>query len=138
MCRSRPVASAAGAAISLLLAGCGFNVASADLFALRRSGPGRELTMLVNDGGTVRCNSGAARPLSDPLLLQARDLAVSLDKDAKAGLRLPGSADSIYRYKIKLQDGAISFADTDARIHHELSGVELFAARVADGPCASP
>ena len=38
------------------LAGCG--APSADLFEVRRTGPDRpaNLTMVVNDGGTVTCN----------------------------------------------------------------------------------
>jgi hypothetical protein len=136
----RPLALAAGlAALQAAWAvGCGFGVTSADLFVLRRTGQGRALTMLVNDGGTIRCNGGPARPIPDPLLLRARDLATKLDADAKAGLRLPPSANSVYSYSIRLPDGAISFADTDAVTHHELSGAELFAAQAAQGPCRSP
>ena len=71
------------------LTGCGLNVASPDLFVLTRTGQPRPLTMLVNDGGTIRCNGGRSMTLSDPLLIQARALASTLDKDAKATLRIP-------------------------------------------------
>ncbi|MDQ6745909.1 MAG: hypothetical protein M3Z27_07860 [Actinomycetota bacterium] len=121
----------------LALAGCGFNVATSDLFVLHRSGQGRELTLLVSDGATVRCNGGPPRPISDALLLQARDLADALDKDVKAGLR-PASAvaRSVYTYTVKLQDGTIAFADTDAGAHAELGRAQLFTAQLANGTCA--
>ena len=93
--------------------------------------------MLVSDGGTIRCDTGHAQPISDALLLQARDLADNLAKDAKAKLSLPPANHSIYTYRIKLQDGTISFADTSAIAHHELSAAELFAAQAASGVCRS-
>ena len=122
----------------LALAGCGFNVAPSDLFVLHRSGQGRELTLLVSDGGTIRCDNGPPRPISDALLLQARDLADDLDKDVKAGLRPASpSTRSVYTYSIKLQDGTIAFADTDAAAHAELGRAQLFTAQATEGPCAA-
>jgi hypothetical protein len=117
------------------LAGCGLQVSSPDLFVLHRTGQGKPLTLLVNDGGTIRCDGGPAKPISDQLLIQARDLADNLDKDAKASLRVPASANGVYFYTIKLQDGTISFGDTAAAKHHELAAAELFAVTAAQGPC---
>lgn len=117
------------------VAGCGLNVQSPDLFALTRVGQGRSLTLLVNDSGTVRCDGGGARQLPDQMLLQARDLATSLDKDAKAKLRLRAPPNSVFFYTVKLQDGTISFPDTAARGHPELASSELFAVQVAQGVC---
>src|SRR5207244_3075798 len=88
-----------------LLGGCGLNVTSPDLFQLTRTGQGSELVVLVNDSGTVRCNGGKARALSDPLLLQARALVTSLDNDAKARLNVPGTAVSAYSYSVRFQAG---------------------------------
>jgi hypothetical protein len=127
--------AAALTATAIAVAGCGFSQTSPDLFVLQRSGPGGTLTMLLNDGGTIRCNGGPAKPISDATLIQARDLADNLDKDAKAKLHLPGRTDSVYRYRIRLPDGTITFADTAAASHHELSQAELFAAQAADGAC---
>jgi hypothetical protein len=123
--------------LSVLIAGCGLDVQAADLFLLTRTGAGPKLTMLVNDSGTVSCDGGKAKPLSDPLLLQARDLATSLDKDAKSKLHLPPRAHSVYQYTVKLQDGTISFPDTEGATHQEFAQAELFATRVADGLCRS-
>ena len=116
-------------------AGCGLNVASPDLFALTRTGPGKPLTVVVNDTGTIRCNGGPTKQVSDPVLLQARALVTNLDKDAKANLHAPPSASSVFRYSVKLQDGTISFADTSAFAHPELAQAEQFALDAARGPC---
>ena len=124
-----------GAALVLLLAGCGLSIQAADLFVLTRTGQGHTLRMLVSDGGTVTCNRGGARTLSDPLLLQARDLANSLDGDAKAGLRVSSTPHSVFHYTIRLQDGTVSFPDTAAARHPVLAQAELFAVQAAQQAC---
>lgn len=123
------------AVAAALVAGCGFDVSSPDLFLLTRTGQGRKLTLLVNDGGTIRCNGGRARKLSDPLLLRARDLATNLDNDAKHNLRIPAASGSAFSYTIRLQDGTISFPDRAAAAHPELAQVELFALQTAQQAC---
>jgi hypothetical protein len=124
-----PIAAAA-------LAGCGLNVQSPDLFTLSRTGQGKALTLLVNDSGTIRCDGGKAKPLSDPMLLDARDLADDLNKDAQSKLHVPPAGpDSVFRYRITLQDGTVAFSDTAARSHPELARAELFAAQAAQAPC---
>ena len=116
------------------LAGC-FNVQSGDLFQLTRAGQGQRLTLLFNDSGTVACNGGAAKTLPDPLLLQARDLATTLDNDAKAGLHIAPAANSVYFYTIKLQNGTITFPDTAAAEHPELAQAEQLALNAAQQGC---
>jgi hypothetical protein len=117
------------------LTGCGYDVSSPDLFLLTRNGGGKPLSILVNDGGTIRCNGGHARSLPDQLLLRARDLASALDKDAKAKLRLASTGNSVFSYSVRLQDGTVSFPDTAAGSHHELALAEQFALAAAHGPC---
>ena len=124
--------------VASLLTGCGLEVQSPDLFLLMRSGQGRTLTLLVNDGGTIGCDGGRPRKLADPLLLRARDLATRLDGDAKRGLRIPLTPNSAFRYTIKLQDGTISFPDTAAAVHSELAQAELFAVQAAQQACGLP
>ncbi|HYZ80523.1 MAG TPA: hypothetical protein VE571_04605, partial [Solirubrobacteraceae bacterium] len=72
-----PALAAVLVAAALGLSGC-FDVRSADLFVLTRTGQGSTLTLLVNDGGTIRCNGGKAKPVSNTTLISARDLADSL------------------------------------------------------------
>jgi hypothetical protein len=128
----RPLAAAATAA---LIGGCGFHVQSPDLFLLTRTGQGPTLTLLVNDGGTIRCDGRRARKLSDPLLLRARDLVSSLDHDAKGGLSIAATANSVFHYTIKLQDGTISFPDTASKTHSELAQAELLAVQLEQQAC---
>jgi hypothetical protein len=119
-----------------VLAGCGLNVQSPDLFTLSRTGQGKPLTILVNDSGTIRCDGGKTKSLPDPLLLAARDLADDLNKDAQSKLQIPpAAAGSVFRYRITLQDGTVAFSDTAARSHSELGRAELFAVQAAQGPC---
>ena len=126
----------AATAATAAVAGCGLNVQSPDLFTLSRTGQGQPLTLLVNDSGTIRCDGGKTKSLPDPLLLDARDLADDLNKDAQSKLHIPPAApDSVFRYRITLQEGTVSFSDTAARTRPELARAELFAAQAAQGPC---
>lgn len=126
---------AALALLMVLLAGCGLNIQSADLFLLTRTGQGQQLTLLVSDDGTVTCNRGATRTLPDPLLLQARDLATSLNSDAQAHLHIASGPGSVFRYTIRLPDGTISFPDTAGGRHPTLAQTELFALQTAQQAC---
>ncbi len=126
---------AMGIAGTIAVAACGLNVQSADLFVLTRTGQGRTLTLLVSDGGTIRCDSAAPKPLPDPLLIRARVLATDLDPDARAMLRIPAGPTSAFSFAIKLQNGSVRFPDTAAQKRHELADAELFAVQAAHGPC---
>lgn len=121
---------------ALSLAGCGLNVASADLFLLKRSGAGGSVSLLVNDGGTIRCNGGPARPLSDQQLLNARQLAADLGKDVQSKLRFQRRPGTVYTYTVKVQEGTLTFPDTAAGRHSELARAELFALQALQGPCS--
>jgi hypothetical protein len=118
-----------------LPAGCGEDVQSPDLFLLTRSGHGPTLTLLPDDGGSIRCNGGKARALSDPLLIAARDLAQDLDKDARHKLTVPRTAGTIFYYRIRLEHGTIAFPDSAARSQKVLARATLFAAQAAQSAC---
>jgi len=119
-----------------LLAGCGFDVEEPDLFLVTRTGAhGQKLSLLVNDGGTISCNGGKPKALPDPLLLQARDLATSLNADVTSKLRFGPSARSVYSYTVKVQNGTLFFPDVAADSRKELADLELFVVRAAANPC---
>jgi len=128
------IAAAVLAAV-VVLAGCGFDVQSADLFQVTRTGQGQKLTLLVNDSGTVACNGGKPKSLPDRLLLQARDLATTLNDDAKAKRRSAAGAGSVFSYTVKVQNGTFTFPDTAAGARKELSQLELFVIQAAADPC---
>jgi hypothetical protein len=117
------------------LAGCG--AAYPDVFLLTRSGslPGARLTLLVNDGGTVRCNGGAAHTLPAPRLLDARRIAEDLSDDAHKDLTLPAPDGSLLRFRIRTMDGTVTFSDVDAARRPELAPIVEFARRVAQDVC---
>jgi hypothetical protein len=119
-----------------VLAGCGFDVEEPDLFLVTRTGAhGQKLSLLVNDGGTIRCDGGKPKDLPDPLLLQARDLAGNLNDDASAKLHIPATARSVYSYTVQVQNGTFSFPDTAADTHKDLAQLELFVVQAAANPC---
>jgi hypothetical protein len=132
----RVLPPAVAAACCTAAAGCGFTVASPDDFLLTRLGQGTKLTLLVNDGGTIRCNGGKARPLSSALLIRARDLTDGLTNDAKRSLSIPSPRNSVYRYTVKLQQGTVSFPDTSAAHREEFASAEEFVLKALAGPCA--
>jgi hypothetical protein len=125
--------------LAALVTGCGFEVEEPDLFLVTRTGAhGQKLSLLVNDGGTIRCDGGKPKNLPDPQLLQARDLATSLNTDISAKLRFPTTARSVYSYTVKVQNGTMSFPDTAGLSHKELSQLELFVVQAAANPCGLP
>ena len=126
----------ASALVAVLSAGCGFDVEQPDLFlVIRSNAEGQKLSLLVNDGGTISCNGGKPKNLPDPLLLQARDLASTLNNDVSAKLRFPASARSVFSYTVRVQNGTMSFPDTAALSRKELSDLELFVVQAAANPC---
>jgi hypothetical protein len=120
---------------ALGLSGCGLAVQSPDLFQVTRVGAGQRLTLLVNDGGTIACDGGKPKSLPDPQLLQARDLATSLNNDVKAKLRFAVRQRSVYSYTVKVQNGTMTFPDTAAGGRKELAALELFVLQAAANPC---
>ena len=121
-------------AAALALAGC-FDVRSADLFLLTRTGQGSRLTLLVGDGGTIACDGRKPKALNDQLLIAARDLADNLASDAAKNLMLPVTPGTIFTYRIKLQGGAVTFSDHDTAHHPILAQAEVFAAEAAQQSC---
>jgi hypothetical protein len=126
--------AALAVAVAVLVAGC-FDVQSADLFLLTRTGQGGKLTLLVNDGGTIRCNGAKAKAISNNGLITARDLSENLVTDAQNHLTIPKAPGSVYYYTIKLQEGTVSFSDRAAATHKVLAQAELFAAQAAQQDC---
>ncbi|HKG39925.1 MAG TPA: hypothetical protein VKB25_13125 [Conexibacter sp.] len=119
----------------LTLAGCG--AAYPDLFLLTRSGslPGARLTLLVNDGGTVTCNGGEEHQLPPRLLLDARRVATDLMEEAHDDLTLPAPPGSVLRYRLRTEEGTVTFSDVDAARRPELAPVIVFARQVAQDVC---
>jgi hypothetical protein len=132
--RSRALAAVA-VAICLVIAGCGLDIESPDLFALTRTGQGQTLTLIVNDSGTIRCNGSGPKPIPDAVLIQARDLSDGLAKDAGSHLTIPSPPGTVSTFTIRMQQGTIHFPDRAAATHHELARAELFAVQADQQAC---
>jgi hypothetical protein len=128
-------ALALGLVAAAMISGCGLNVELPDLFLVTRTGGGSKLTLVVNDGGQIRCNGGKQKTLASSQLITARDLADNLASDATAKLTIPPTPDTVYSYTAKLQQGTISFPDRAATGHKYLGQLEAFVLQAAQQYC---
>jgi hypothetical protein len=120
--------------VAVVLAGCGSP--PPDLFLVTRSGPdpAANLTMLVSDGGTVTCD-GKQHALDAKHLLQARELARDLAKQAELGLELPPGPHANLSYKVKLESGTVEFSDTSRGNPQAFFQLAAFTKDVSERVC---
>jgi hypothetical protein len=128
----RALAGLLGAA---LLAGCG--APSADLFVVTRSGKDKNanVSLLVSDDGTVRCNGGKPREMGAKRLLDARELTRDLEKQASLGLELPRGPGAILSYKVRMEAGTIAFSDTSRGRPQTFNRLAAFSADTIEHVC---
>jgi len=126
---------AVACAAALAVAGCGADYP--DLMVLTRTGtlPGARLSLLVNDGGTVRCNDGAVLQMPPRAMLEARELARELAMDADADLVLPRPPGSLLRFKLRTMDGTVTFSDADASARPLLGRLVALTRTLAQDVC---
>ncbi|MCW3038956.1 MAG: hypothetical protein JWM31_861 [Solirubrobacterales bacterium] len=145
------VASAAVLA-ALGLAACGTE--SPDLFVVERSGsiPGARLSLLVKDGGQVRCNGRDAGMMSSAQLIAAREVvrelaggAVDRQNDVTSSegpldrnLVLPPGPKAILRYTLRAEEGRIAFSDTSADQPAAFFKLAVLVRGLAKGVCGLP
>ncbi|MGH2854917.1 MAG: hypothetical protein ACRDLF_12090 [Solirubrobacteraceae bacterium] len=139
------LAASVVAVLAALLAGCGASVELPDLFVVQRSGSvrGAPLTLVVNEGGSVRCGRGPVRPtgrgatrqLSDPQLVEARGLSEELQGPSAKHLTLPPRPGSVFRYYVRDAEGAVRFADNSAGQPSVLRHLAYFVLEVAEKVC---
>jgi hypothetical protein len=116
------------------LAGCGSP--SADLFVVTRSGADRNanLTLLVSDDGTVKCN-GKRHEIPNDRLLDARRLARDLSQQAELHLVLPPKPGSVLSYKVRMEAGTVAFSDTSRPLPKAFTQLEVFTKDVSEDVC---
>jgi hypothetical protein len=119
---------------ALVLAGCGSP--SADLFVVNRSGADRNanLTLLVSDDGTVKCN-GRKHEIPNEKLLDARQLTRELSPQAELHLVLPPRPGTVLSYKVRMEAGTLAFSDTSRPLPSEFAQLELFTKSVSEDVC---
>ncbi len=118
-----------------VLAACGGSPAP-DLFEVRRTGSDRNanLTLLVSDDGSVTCN-GRKHPIPGDRLLEARALERELSPQAELNLALPPGPNPVLSYRVRLEAGEVSFADTSRPLPPSFSKLTAFTADVTERVC---
>ena len=108
-----------------------------DLFAVTRSGEGPrdDVTLVVSDGGTVRCDGGAPRQLGGNRLLEARELSRQLARAAELQLELPPGPRATLAYRVELEAGTVSFSDTSRNRPPSFNRLMGFVADVSEEVC---
>lgn len=137
--RGLSAAPALAAAAALLAGGCG-TIKAADLLFVQRSGtvPGASLTLLVGEEGAVRCNGTAHGKLSDAQLIEARGIQEDLRGSAGKHLFLPPGRRSVFSYRVRDENGGVSFSDDSPGQPAVLHRLALFVLQTAQRVCRLP
>jgi hypothetical protein len=127
------------AAAASLVSGCG-GVRAADLFVVQRSGSaqGAQLTLLVDEEGGVHCNGGRTLKLSDSQLIEARAIQEDLRKPAEQHLSLAPGPRSVFSYRLRQEQGSVSFSDDSPGQPQVLHRLALFVLQTAQRVCHLP
>jgi hypothetical protein len=136
--RLRPAAIAvAAAAVAGVAGGCG--TPSPDLFVVNRTGtiPGATLVLRAIDDGTVVCN-GKEHDGGSDRLITARKLQRELAPLAERGLTVATTEQSVLRYRVRLEEGVITFPDTATRSRPVLARLVAYVRDVARNVCGLP
>lgn len=133
---SLPAAALACAAV-LAAAGCGGEYS--DLLAVQRSGslPDAEVSFVINDGGTIRCDGGEERPLPSKLLLETRDIVDALRLEFEEKTAYPRAASALLRFEAETADGEMAFNDVDGSRREDLGRLILLVRRTAQQMCGT-
>ena len=97
--------------------------------------PNANIDLVVNDGGTASCNQGEPIALQGEGLLDARELARDLEKQAALGLVLEREKDSTLRYVVRLSNGRVAFSDNSKGRPPAFDRLVAFSADVIENVC---
>jgi hypothetical protein len=135
--RRRAVAGLGLTLAILFPTGCGggSGVLSADLFEVKRVGAGSSLTLVINEGGTVRCNGGPPRTISDPQLVLARGVQEELKEAVSQHVDLPPRPGSVFSYYLRDEEGYVRFSDNSAGQSKIMRELQKLVLEVGEGVC---
>ena len=121
------------------LAGCG-GIKAPDLFIVQRTGtvPGARLTLLVNEEGGVHCNGGRTLKLSDPMLIEAREIQEDMRGPASKHISLPPGPRPVFTYRLRQESGSVSFSDDSSGQPRVFRRLALFVLQTAQRVCHLP
>lgn len=121
---------------SVLVFGCG-GVKAPDLFIVERTGagPGAALTIVVNEEGGVRCNRGRALKFSDSALIDARAIQEEISEYASKHTSLAPAPQSVLSYRLRDENGSVSFSDNSANQPKVFRQLALFVLQTAQQIC---
>ena len=97
--------------------------------------PNADIDLVVNDGGTASCNQGEPIALQGEGLLDARELARDLEKQAALSIELPPGKGSTLRYVVRLSNGRVAFSDTSEDRPPAFDRLVAFSADVIENVC---
>jgi hypothetical protein len=125
-------------AAAWLGSGCGAR--APDLMLVQRNGaiPGARLTLEISDDGTVRCNHGERRRMTDEQLLRSRAVARDLERPASLHVSLPPGRNAVLSYRVLLAEGTVSFSDTSPGLTPALARLQALTRSVARRACGLP
>jgi hypothetical protein len=130
--RRAAIAALLGAAT---IAGCG-GIKAPDLFLVERTSAGAPpLMLLVNEEGGVRCNGGPGLKLGDPQLVEARAIQEALREPSSKHLTLAPRPGSVFSYRVRDENGGVSFGDNSSGQPQVLRRLALFVLQTAQRVC---
>jgi hypothetical protein len=123
---------------ALGLGGCGSE--AHDLFVVNRTGaiPDAQLSLRVTDDGRASCNDKPLVDISSSQLIDARNAQRDLKDPAKARMRLPPGPQPVLSYRVRTEDGVVSWSDDSARQPPVLFDLAKLTRDVAKGRCHLP
>ena len=123
---------------ALALGGCGSE--AQDLFVVNRTGaiPGAQLSLRVTDDGRASCNDKPLVDISSAQLINARNAQRDLKDPAKARMRLAPGPQPVLSYRVRTEDGVVSWSDDSPRQPPVLFDLAKLTRDVAKGRCHLP
>jgi hypothetical protein len=129
--------AAAGLAVLAALATASCGSEARDLFLVTRTGdvPGGRLTLRITDDGRASCNGKPLVDVTSAQLIAARETERDLEDPAKAQLRLAPGRQPVFSYRVRTEEGGVTWSDDSARQPPVLFKLAKLTRDVAKGPC---
>jgi hypothetical protein len=120
---------------ALALGGCGNE--GHDLFVVDRTGaiPGAQLSLRITDDGRASCNDRPLVDITSAQLINARNAQRDLKDPAEAHVRLAPGPQPVLSYRVRTEDGVVTWSDDSARQPPVLFDLAKLTRDVAKGAC---